>query len=654
MTLSMPPIAATPARTLIVEDEGLVADHLAGLLSTSGYNVVGIAESSHDALAQVSELRPDLILMDIRIKGSMDGIETTAKLRESFDIPVVYLTAHTDLQTIGRAKLTGAFGFLTKPIDSTILGITIEMAINRHRADRDMRHQRSWMATVLGTMADALAVVDKDGKIQFLNGPAEAITGWTVDQCRDTDIETVLPLRYATSNSHANEVLSPPLEPRPPREMPRGLIASRRSGERFPIDGAISPCIDDDGTVVGAVITFRDATFRQAQDNERRHRDKMEALGRLAAGIAHDFNNLLFVILGYVEEMLTTTTDVPGRRALSEIRKAGTSAANVAQQLLKFSRKQPVQKEDLDLNAVIRDAEELLRRTAGPAVTWQLKLGKALGAVRADEEQMKQVLMNLAANARDAMSGRGKVTIETMNLNLPRPASFPGETEPFVALSVTDTGIGMSAETAEHLFEPFFTTKQPGGGTGLGLSIVDSIVTDHGGTIHVDSTAGRGATFTVYLPRTAGTTDRPVIGEPDTREVAGAPTVLLVEDQAAVRRLLFDYLISAGSIVLEAGDGEEAIRLAGEHPGLIDLLITDVKMPGASGFEVARTLARKWEGMKTLFISGYAQELADGIENLPPGARFLPKPFARSEFLQNVNALLPGRVRGAAAKSSGT
>jgi two-component system, cell cycle sensor histidine kinase and response regulator CckA len=643
--------AATAARILIVEDEGIIAGHIASLLMKTGYEVAGIVESSEEALAKIPELNPALVLMDIRIKGSMDGIETTAKLRERLDVPVVYLTAHTDQQTIDRAKLTGAFGFLSKPIHHTSLATAIEMAIHKHRADRVARHQRAWMSTVLSTMADAMAVIDRDGKVQFLNGPAEELTGWVNDEARNRDIAMVLPLRQAASGLPANEVLFPPFFPQPAGHLQPGLIASRRSGKRFPIEGEIAPSVDN-GKVVGAVITFRDATSRQARENEMRQQHKMQAVGRLAAGIAHDFNNLLFIILGYTDEMIRTSAlSEPDQQALLEIRKAGENATSITQRLLKFSRREPVEKQDVNLNEVIRDMEGLLHRQGGPSIRWQFLLDPSLGAVRADAGQLKQVLMNMVGNARDAMPGGGNVTIETANVDVPRADSPARDREAFVVLSVSDTGTGMGAETAEHLFEPFFTTKEPGSGTGLGLSIIHSIITDLGGTIHVDSEPGSGATFTVCLPRVGAATEMPAADGPGSPEVSEPATVLLVEDQDSVRRLVRDYLINTGYVVLEARSGEEAIRIADEYDGPIDPLITDVMMPRASGFAVARALAERRAGMKVMFISGYAEELEKGLENLPAGARFLPKPFARTDLLKHVRDLL-GREKTLVMRAS--
>ncbi len=580
------------ARILIVEDEGIIAGHIAARLLKTGYSVAGIAESSEEALASVREVSPDLILMDIRIKGSMDGIQTAAKLRETSDVPIIYLTAHTDQSTVDRAKMTEAFGFLTKPVHPTSLATSIEMAIHKHRADRAERAQRAWMETVLGTMADATVLVDANRRIQYMNGPAETLTGWNNEEARDREIAMILPLRELTTELEANRFLYPPDSPQPPSHIPRGLVASKRTGQWFPVEGEVAPSVSA-GKVLGAVITFRDATARRAEENEVRHQFKMQAVGRLAAGIAHDFNNLLLTILGYTDELMgrslslrsaqaegsvvhgnkgaqaegSVVRGIEGSqaegsvvrgnkdaqaegsvvrgiedaqaegsvvrgnkdaqaegsvvrgiesaqaegsvvrgiedadiRALEEIRHAGNQAAGLTQQLLKFSRSEPVRKVDINLNNVIRDTEELVRRLGGPSVHWQFLLDEDLKDIRADQGQLKQVVMNLAANARDAMPDGGRVTFETTNVDAPQGASPAIIWKAFVAFSVSDTGAGMSAEMAEHLFEPFFTTKSPGGGTGLGLSIVFSIVTDLGGTIHVDSEKGRGTTFTVYLP----------------------------------------------------------------------------------------------------------------------------------------------------------
>jgi PAS domain S-box-containing protein len=469
-------------RIMIIEDEGIIASHIATRLERTGYTVAGILASSDDALDRIPSLMPDLILMDIRIKGNADGIETANKVRERFDIPVIYLTAHSDRQTIDRAKNTGAFGFLTKPIHHTSLFTSIEMALTRHRSDREVRQQRAWIETVLDTMGDAVAVVDSAWKVQFLNPTAEKLTGCTNAEVKDCNISIVLPLLDFEAVSRADAV---------PEQFPEGTRASTRAGRLIPVEGEIAASLDR-GKVVGRILTFRDATFRHQQERQKRQEEKMQAVGRLTAGIAHDFNNLLFVILGYADQLLgASTPGTPDAEGLAQIKQAAETAVGITRQLVQYGRPEPTELVEIELNKLILETEELWRRLAGSLVTLDTKLDPAVRTVRGDPGQIKQVLMNLIANARDAMPKGGALTIETAEL-----------AEQVVSLTVRDTGTGMSAETAEHLFEPYFTTKQGGKGTGLGLSIVYRIVSDLGGSIGVTSELGKGSVFTIHLPQT--------------------------------------------------------------------------------------------------------------------------------------------------------
>jgi PAS domain S-box-containing protein len=623
---------ATAFRILIVEDEGIIANHIASRLVKTGYEVAGIAESSEEALAQMAKFEPELVLMDIRIKGAMDGIETAVKIRETWDVPVIYLTAHSDHETIDRAKLTGASGFLTKPIHHTSLATSIEMAIYKHRSDREMRHQRAWMATALGTMANAMIVLDAERKVQLLNRLAEELTGWTNKSAAGKDIAAVLPL---TGSAEALAEIPGLFEADAPLRalLPRGIVAWSRSGRRFPVEGEVAVS-HDAGLPVGFVVTFRDGSVRQEEETEIRHTYKMQAVGRLAAGIAHDFNNFLFVILGYAEELSRRPAlGEPERRAVSEIRKAGDSASSITQQLLSFSRKEPIEKRELNLNDIVRESEDLFRRLAGVNVRWHFVLDPDLAAVRADAGQLKQALMNLVVNAREAMPTGGRITIETANVEAPR--------ERVVAITVSDTGVGMTAETADRLFEPFFTTRGEGRGTGLGLSIVHSIVSDLGGSIHVDSEPDKGAAFTIYIPR----------AEPEVKDYGFAPeegqaepvTVLLAGLQGAVRGLLPEYLMDAGYTVLEARDREDALRISREYAAFIDLLIVDMSVETDAGFDLARQISSGRPGMKNMFVSGYAAELVERIDGVAPGTRLLPKPFRRRDLLNHVSELLGRR-----------
>jgi two-component system cell cycle sensor histidine kinase/response regulator CckA len=295
---------------------------------------------------------------------------------------------------------------------------------------------------------------------------------------------------------------------------------------------------------------------------------------------------------------------------------------------------------NINLNEVIEETEELFRRLGGTSLTWQFKLDRNLGEVRADAGQLKQVLMNLVVNARDAMATGGKITIETANVEKPRPDAPSRERDQFVSVSVRDTGTGMSVETVEHLFEPFFTTKEPGRGTGLGLSIVHNIVRDLGGTIHVDSEKGRGSTFTVHLPRAASLAAVPPIEEATRAWPDDPPSVLIVENREKLRRIIGEHLTGSGYRIMEAADGEAALRLVSEHASNISLLVIGATVPPAGGFELAREIAATQDGVQAIFVSGYVQELADELEGAPAGASFLPRPFNVHELLSNVKALL--------------
>jgi len=373
-------------------------------------------------------------------------------------------------------------------------------------------------------------------------------------------------------------------------------------------------------------------------DEQLRHSQKMEAVGRLAGGIAHDFNNLLTVIIGYAKLVHDKLRPVdPLRDKCSEILLAAEHAALLTGQLLAFSRKQVTQPRVLNLNGVADDMKEIIQRLIGEDIDLSFVLDPSVGMVKADAGQLAQVLMNLVVNARDAMPAGGKLTVET------RPVQRKSNGGDYAMLAVTDTGCGMDAETQAHLFEPFFTTKGLGKGTGLGLSTVHGIVHQHGGWIEVQSEPGKGSRFEIYLPVVAET---PMPAQD--REHEPLPmrtgTILLVEDQAAVRMLAEDVLSEAGHRVLSAGNGPAALRLAERHQGPIDLLITDVVMPDMSGPQVAAELTRSRPGVPVLYVSGYTDDALERHGVNEREAALLPKPFLSESLIIKVAELLRSKA----------
>jgi len=415
-----------------------------------------------------------------------------------------------------------------------------------------------------------------------------------------------------------------------------GSLRTLRTYGRVQTDGA--------GQAVRMVGATQDITASRLLEEQLRQAQKMEAIGQLAGGIAHDFNNLLGVISGYGDLLMKEIgPQHPGHRRLEQIRRAADRAAGLTRQLLAFSRKQTLQPAVLDLNTVVGDIDNMLRRLIGEHIQFVSVLAPKLGKVRADPGQLEQVLVNLAVNARDAMPRGGKLIIETADAFLDRSylqTHADGRPGPYVVLAVSDTGHGMDARTVSHIFEPFFTTKDPGKGTGLGLSTVYGIVKQSEGLVHVYSEPERGTTFKVYLPRVEdnGAVERPEVATE--AEPGGSETVLLAEDENSLRILIREVLKDAGYRVIEAMSAEEAVSRAESHRGPLHLLISDLIMPRMTGRQLAEQVTAKRPACKVLYMSGYTPE-ALGHQGLSdPGAHFLEKPFTMNALLRKVRDVL--------------
>ena len=384
-----------------------------------------------------------------------------------------------------------------------------------------------------------------------------------------------------------------------------------------------------------------DVSVRRSLEEQLLQAQKMEAIGQLAGGISHDFNNLLTVINGYSALLRENLPEEhPMRGGLVAIGRAGERAASLTHQLLAFSRKQVLQPRVLNLNDLVADMRSMLQRLIREDIELITLLHPALRNTEADPTQMEQVVMNLAINARDAIDSNGSITIETRNAEAAEPSSAGMASGAYVVLTVRDNGKGMDAATLGRIFEPFFTTKEKGRGTGLGLPTVYGIVKQSGGQIEVESTLGHGTEFRVYLPAaTAGAAQTSHEESAQASREPGQGTILLVEDDDAVRHFIGSVLRDLGYQVLTAADGEQAARVSAEFEGAIDLLISDVVMPRMSGYELARLLAARRAGLKVLYLSGYSEDtFAEGA--LQPLARLLPKPFSPQELGRKVQEML--------------
>jgi len=494
----------TPTAILIVEDEKIIAKGIEKQLKSIGYTVAGSASTGEEAVRKAVELRPDLILMDISLGEGIDGIEATDLIRKQMDVPVVYLTANSDDATRQRAITTDPFGYVLKPYEDKDLQTAIEIGLYRHKMEWRLRENEQWLAATLGSIGDGVIATDERGRVRFMNSLAERLTGWTQTDALGRDVREIFLIVVESSRQPVLNPVLDALERQQPTELAPNTILIDKTGVERPIDDSAAPIRDVYGRVSGAVLVFRDISERRRLEDHLRQSQKMEAIGRLAGGIAHDFNNIMTIITGFSELLLIDGLSVTDRSDfVRNIHDAGKRAAALTQQIMAFSRKQMLVPSMLNLNTVLRDMGAMVKRLIGSNIEFVIEPAPDLGQVKADPTQIGQVILNLAANARDAMPNGGRLVVATANTELGETITRqhrdvkPGR---YAMLSVGDTGFGMADEVLAHVFEPFFTTKRVGEGTGLGLATVYGVVKQSGGHIEVSSKAGEGTTFRVYLP----------------------------------------------------------------------------------------------------------------------------------------------------------
>ncbi|MDD5761361.1 MAG: PAS domain S-box protein [bacterium] len=516
----------------------------------------------------------------------------------------------------------------------------------RKLAENALRESEERYHELFENANDVIYTHDLAGNFTSINKAAEQVTGYTLDEALKINIFSVL---APGSADVVRRMISRKVTGGGQTRYELEIVC--KNGCRVPLEVS-TRIIYRSGEPVGVQGIARDITERRQAEEEKRKLEqqlqqamKMEAVGRLAGGVAHDFNNLLTVINGYSELLIQRLGEnSPMRKDVEEILHAGNQAGALTRQLLVFSRKQVLQPKVIDLNMVVSKTGKMLRRLIGENIKFRTILAEGLGRVNADEGQAEQILLNLAINARDAMPGGGELTIETANVVLDEtftkdhPSLIPG---PHVLLSVGDTGSGIPDEVRRHIFEPFFTTKEQGKGTGLGLATVYGIVQQSQGHLDFYTEAGKGTTFRIYLPRVEE--DNEALPTVPVEAPPGSETVLVVEDETSVREIVDRVLSAKGYRVLTASDGSEGLRMAGEYNGPIDLLLTDLVMPGMGGRQLATRLAAGRPGVKVLFMSGYTEDAISHEGVLEAGLSFIQKPFTSDALLRKVREILDGK-----------
>lgn len=497
------------------------------------------------------------------------------------------------------------------------------------------------VVALLESASQAIVAVDCAGRIVLANSRADEIFAYSREELLGQRIEMLLPEPHR--GHHVQERDEYFAHPRI-RPMGSGLdlVARRKDGTEFPVEVSLSYIEAEGGRFAIAFVS--DISRRKHLEEQLLHAQKMEAVGRLAGGVAHDFNNMLTVISGYNRMILDELSPLdPLRGYAEEVLKASDRAGALTNQLLAFSRRQIMRPRVVSVNTVLAQTEKMLRRLIGEDVELNMRLDDGAGNIRADPGHVEQAVVNLAVNARDAMPLGGRLTIETACVQLDdtygrtHMGVNPGE---FVLIAVSDTGHGMDVETRRRIFEPFFTTKEKGKGTGLGLATVYGMIKQTGGDIWVYSEPGKGSTFKLYFPRVTDPASDSHDGDAGLANRAGGETILVVEDEKAVRELTVRILGQLGYVILTASSGAEALRIVQTHDGTIHLLLTDVVMPGMSGRHLADQLLQQRPGTKVLFLSGYTENAVVHHGVLDAGVNFLPKPFSRESLARKLREVL--------------
>ena len=639
-------------RVLLVdddEDDYIITRELVSKIGNPRFKLDWV-DNYDAALAALQRREHDICLLDYRL-GIKTGLEL---LRETQSLngrpPMILLTGQGDHEIDLEATKAGAVDYLIKgQLDVDRLERAMRYALEGQRTKERLRRDRDLISRIMETSPVGIVVTDRAGKITFANHRAEEVLGLTKDaiaqktcsvlEWRSTDLDGN-PL--AAQASSLKQVLDSGQAAQDVR-----YTIDNPSGRHTLLSTNATPLFDAANKIDGMVVTVEDITERLILEAQLRQSQKMESVGQLAAGVAHDINNILTVIQGHAGLLLNITP--PGAdsfRSLKQISAASERAATFVRQLLTFSRKQIFRAKLLDMNAVLQNFGKMLPQMLGEDIALETQYQPGLPHVEADTGMIEQIVMNLAVNARDAMPKGGKLVIATSTVEIgaaytrQHPEARPGW---FVCLTVTDTGNGMDHKVMQRLFEPFFTTKEVGKGTGLGLATIYGIVKQHQGWIEVQSEIGVGSTFKVYLPVAGEARHAPVVPKPEPKPAQGGDeTILVVEDETGLLELVRNVLQGYRYQVLAASSGAEALRIWGEHRGRIDLLLTDVIMPGGlTGKDLASQLRKQKADLKVIYTSGYSSEMT-GKDSGAGNTTFLAKPYLPLQLAQAVRKCLDG------------
>lgn len=633
---------------LIVEDENIVAKDIENTLKRMGYTVTGIASSGEEALKKVTNKQTNLVLMDIKLKGNMDGIEAAKQIRSNFNIPVVFLTAYSDEETLQRAKATEPYGFILKPFNEDDIHSTIEIAVYKHIIENKLKKSEEKYRTLVENLNIGVYRNTGGPHGQFLQAnPAIAkIFGYS-----SVSEFMKVPVSHLYTNPSERKEFIEEIKKRGYAK-DKELKLKKKNGT--PLWGSVTARVSYNGNGgikwIDGVIEDINEHKRLIDDKEKLitlllQSQKMESIGRLAGGVAHYYNNLLTSIMGFSELVLyKIDDDSPIRKDIESIKKVVKEASTLSRQLLAFSQKRKIQLNFLNINETIRRIKQMLQGLIGENIILTTALEPDLEYVKSDSSLIEQLIVNLAVNARDSMPEGGRLTIKTDNVTIKEndckstPEKRPGK---YICISISDTGAGIDKDTIHRMFEPFFSTKEVGKGLGLGLSVVYGVVKQHEGWLNVESEPKKGSTFKIYLPvSTEKTIEKFKKNEFLENYSGNGETVLVVEDEDVVRELAIRVFSENGYIAFAASNATEAKEIFKKEKGQFHLIFSDVVMPGESGPQLVYELLSIKPELKVLFSSGYADDKSQRTIFKERGFKFLQKPYSPSDLLLIVKEIL--------------
>ena len=622
---------------MIVEDDGIVADDIKDILESTGYEVAAITSSGEEALKEAKIKKPDLVLMDIKLQGKMDGIMAADLIRSHYDIPVVYLTSFTDDKIIERAKITEPFGYIVKPFDDRVLHTNIELALFNHKIEKKLKEREAWLSTTLKSIGDAVITVDTKGCVTFMNSVAETLSEWKHEDACGKPLEIVFDL--------INDKTGKRKENPEKNVFQSGVITlinnislfKKNSGAKVPIDGNAAPIKDNKGNIIGAVLAFRDISEQKRIEQRLVQSEKLKALGVMTSGIAHEFNNILSIIqcnAQFLEDNCKGKADII--EGLGIIHKAASDGAEIVRRMQESTvvEKDQSHTKLVDIRELIKQVIDFTKprwkeMAQANGFTYYLNQEglKKIPDIPGNPSELREVLLNIINNALEAMPMGGSVSFKTW------------EKDGFIFVSISDNGRGMSEEVKKRIFDPFFTTRSPEG-NGLGMSIAYNIITKYGGKIDVDSQIGKGSKITIKLPVAKAKKMRTThLSSGSKNEIkARNLRILIVDDDREIGKILSKSLSKNVQIVKSVDNGIEAIKLLRNEN--YDLMLCDLVMPKVTGIDVIKTLDILDKKPKVGLITGWRDKISEKrIKELKLDF-IIRKPFDFSELAAQINDVI--------------